>query len=255
LRIVLRAIEDEGLITHSDYQTEYVSFLVSLAEQGADAIEVGNEPNIGWNAEILTPAEYTALLCEAYSAIKEANPNTLVISGAPMPSAYFGGCSPTGCDDLTWLQGLAEAGAADCLDFIGARHIEGATAPGEESGHPVGNVHHSWYFWPTVERYYEIFGGTRRLAFTMFGYLSPGGYGKLPDAFLWAANTTAANQAAWISEAVQLSIGSGKVGMIVIYNMDSTEWGGYRIGGGYAIMRPNDSCPTCEALRQLLSQQ
>ena len=250
LRILLTAVQDEKLITDSDYQIRYISLLASLAKQGADAIEIGNEPNIGRNAEILTTAEYTALLCEAYSAIKEANPNTLVISGAPAPTAYFGGCSRRGCDDLLWLQGLAEAGAANCLDYVGAHYLSGATSPREESGHPAGS-HYSWYFWPMVERYYEIFGGARPLAFTAFGYASPEGWG-LPQTFIWAENTTVAEQAEWTAEAVQMATESNKVGMLIVYNLDYTfsEW-----EACYALIQPDGSCPACDMLRQLLLQQ
>lgn len=258
LKILLTVIEDDSLITDGDYQTEYVSFLASLTKQGADAIEVGFEPNFGRNAEILTPTQYTNLLCEAYAAIKDANPDTLVVSGAPAPSSFWGDCTSKGCDDLLWVQGLAEAGAADCLDFVGVRYNSGTTSPSARDGNPIDNGTHpySLYFSAMVEHYDEAFQGLRPLAFTMFGYLSPEGYeGELPAHFAWAKSTTTANQAAWITEGVQMSIENGKIGMIVIYNLDSTGWGDYRVDGGYAIIRPDGSCPTCDALQELLSQQ
>jgi hypothetical protein len=251
LRILLTAVQDRSSFTDDSYQTRYISFLASLAEQGADAIEVGLEPNIGGSAGILTPAQYTSVLCEAYSAIKDANPDTLVISGAPVPTGFFGGCTSTDCDDLPWLQGLAGAGAAECLDLVGAHYFLGATAPGEESGHPYG-AHYTWYFWPMVERYHEVFGGTRPLAFTSFGYASPEGDGELPQGFEWAENTTLAEQTEWTAEAVQMSIESGKVGMLIILNFDDTmsEW-----SPGYALVQQDGSCPACDALQQLLLQQ
>jgi len=258
LQILLRVIQDPDLFTDSDYQDEYVSFLASLAQQGADAIEVGDEPNIGHGAQNLTPAQYTSVLCEAYTAIKEANPDTLVISGAPAPAAYFGGCTSSGCDDLLWIQGLAETGAAKCLDFVGVHYTSGATSPSVGVGNPMDNGMRPYfmYFWPMVEGYDEAFGGSRSLAFTMFGYLSPEGYdGELPAPFAWAADTTIADQCAWIAEGVHLSIESGRVGMIFIYSLDYTGWGAYDVGGGYAIIRRGGECPACEALQQLLLQQ
>ena len=258
LKILLTVIEDDHLIMDRDYQTEYVSFLASLAEQGADAIEAGSEPNFGPNAENLTPAQYTNLLCEAYTAIKNANPDTVVIGGAPAPTSFWGSCTTTGCDDLLWIQGLAEAGVADCLDYVGVHYIQGATAPSARDGNPMDNGTHPYflYFWPMVERYDEAFQGLRPLAFTMFGYLSPEGCdGELPVPFAWAESTAIANQAAWITEGVQLSIESGKVGMMVIYNLDSTGWKEYDVSAGYALIRQDRSCPACGALQQLLSQQ
>ena len=257
LRILLTATGDGQRAFEPDYQDESVAFLASLARQGADAIEVWNEPNLDREITVTDPAQYTALLCAAYTAIKETNPDTLVISGAPAPTGSFGGCTSKGCDDLPWIQGLAEAGAAECLDFVGAQYSAGATGPGESSGHPGAiSDHYSWYFWPMVEAYDEVFGSARPLAFTMFGYLSPEGYGELPEWFGWAADTTVADQAAWTAEAVHMSIESGKVGMIIIWNLDSTDWRGeYNIQGGYALIRPDGTCPTCEALHELLLRQ
>lgn len=256
LRILLTVTGDKQQIYDGEYQATFISFLASLAEQGADAIEVWNEPNLDREVVIVDPAQYTTLLCTAYTAIKEANPDTLVISGAPAPTGYFGGCTSTGCDDLPWVQGLAAAGAAECLDFIGASYTAGATSPSAESGHPMG-IHHTYYFWPMVERYHAAFANARPLAFTTFGYLSPEGYGEAPEWVSWGKNTTVAKQAAWTTEAVQISIDSGKVGMIIIWNLDSTRWGGEHneIQAGWALIRHDGSCPACEALQELLLQQ
>ena len=35
-----------------------------------------------------------------------------VISAAPAPTGWFGGCGPNGCDDAPWMVGLRNAGAA-----------------------------------------------------------------------------------------------------------------------------------------------
>jgi len=257
LHILLTVTGDTQRAFELDYQDEFVGFLASLARQGADAIEVWDEPNIDRQMAVVDPAQYTALLCAAHIAIKEANPETLVISGAPAPAGFWEGCTPTGCDDLPWIQGLAEAGAAECFDFVGAHYIQGATSPSEESGHPMGVDHYTYYFWPMLERYDEAFGSVRPLAFTMFGYLSPDGYGEVPQWFTWAEDTTVAEQAEWTVEAVQMSIESGKVGMIIIWNLDSTGWGvGYNdVRAGWALIRQDGTCPTCEALRQLFWQQ
>ena len=257
LRILLTVTGDGQRAYESDYQATFTSFLASLAQQGADAIEVWNEPNLDREMAVVDPTQYTALLCASYTAIKEANPETLVISGAPAPTGFFGGSTSTGCDDLPWMQGLVEAGAAECLDFVGVHHTIGATSPNEETGHPIGIGHYTYYFQPMVERYDEAFGGARPLAFTMFGYLSPEGYDKVPQWIAWAADTTVAEQTEWTVQAVQMSIESDKVGMIIIWNLDSTGWGGEHddIRAGWALIRQDGSCPTCEALHELLLQQ
>lgn len=256
LRILLAVTGDGQRAYESDYQATFVSFLASLAQQGADAIEVWNEPNLDREMAVVDPAQYTALLCASYTAIKEANPETLVISGAPAPTSFFGGCTLAGCDDLPWMQGLAEAGAAECLDFIGVHYITGATSPNEETGHPIGD-HYTYYFHPMVERYDEAVGGAHPLAFTTFGYLSPEGYDEVPQWFAWSKDTTIAEQAEWTVEAVRMSIESDKIGMIIIWNLDSADWGGeYNdVRAGWALIRQDGSCPACEALHELLLQQ
>jgi hypothetical protein len=254
LKVLVTVAQDESAILDSAYQAEYVSYLAALAEAGADGIEVGSQPNLSRSGSILQPAEYTALLCEAYSAIKAANLETLVISAAPTPTGYYGGCTKEGCDDLPWLEGLAGAGAAECVDFIGASHVAGATDPEESTGHPAddGSGHHSWYFWPTVEAYSGIFGGARPLAFTSFGYSSFDGLGEPPVGFQWAEETTVADQAAWTAKAVELSTESDDVGMLIIWNLDYTSQSAP--SNAWAIIRPDGSCPTCDALGELLGK-
>ena len=256
LRVLLTAVGDGERAYDPDYQEQFVAFLVSMAEQGADAIEVWNEPNIDREAAVVDPSRYTQLLCAAHTAVKAANPDTLIISAAPAPTGWFGGCTPTGCDDLPWLEGVAEAGAGECLDLVGARHTSGATSPDAKSGHPASaGYHHSWYFKGTVEAYSDAFGGTRPLAFTSFGYLTSEGYGDMPAPFAWAKDIKIADQAAWIAEAVHMSFESEKVSMIIIWNLDETSWEGMDVRAGYALIRQDGTCPACDALQELLVQR
>ncbi len=58
-----------------------------------------------------------------------------------------------------------------------------------------------------------------------------------------------AEQATWLAEAAQLSRSSGKVRLMTVFNVDYTE---YDMAGdpqaGYAIIRPDGSCPACGTL-------
>lgn len=254
LKVLVTVGQDESSILDSAYQAEYVSYLAALAEAGADGIEVGREPNWSMRGTTLQVSEYAALLCEAYGAIKAANPKTLVISAAPVPTDFFGGCTSEGCDDLPWLEGLAAAGTAECLDLVGAHYLDGATDPEENTDHPAddGSGHHSWYFWPTVEVYSDIFDGVCPLAFTSFGYPSFDGLGEPPVGFQWAEETTVDDQAAWTARAVELSTESDAVGLLIIWNLDYTSHPAP--SNAWAIIRPDGSCPTCDALGELLGR-
>lgn len=231
----------------------FVAFVGGLSALGPDAIEVWNEQNIDfeWPAGQISPVSYVNnMLAPSYAAIKNANPNVMVISGAPAPTGFDNGFNAWA--DNRYIAGMWQAGAANHLDCIGVHHNAGATSPTVTVGHP-GGTHYSWYFLPMLNLYNNTFLGTRPLCFTELGYLSPEGFPGLPPNFSWAANTTVANQAQWLAEAVTLSRNSGKVRLLVVYNMDFTA---YDINGdpqaGYAMIRPDGSCPACQTLHAVM---
>jgi hypothetical protein len=229
---------------------------------GADAIEVWNEPNLdreygGPGNGQVNPENYVNMLREAYTAIKAANPNVLVISGAMAPTGYFGGnCTNAGCDDAPFLRRMAAAGAAQWMDCIGAHHNGTMVGPDQTSGAPVGSSdHHQWYFWGTLNVTYDAFGGQRPVCWTELGYLTPEGLGPIqaPN-FQWGANITLANQAQWLARAAQLSRDSGKVRMMIIWNMDRRQYDAEDPQAGYSIFRPDGSCPACATLRAVMGR-
>jgi len=260
-KIQLSALGPSSMVTQGGFEDAIAQWVAGMAAAGADAIEIWNEPNLDreWDYSKMNPQAYTNLLCRAYAAIKAANPGTKVISAAPSPTGAFGGCAcapwgQCGCDDIPWLQGMYNAGAASCMDYLGAHHNSGATSPSATSGHPAdpGAGHHSWYFLPQTRTYYNIFGGTRKLFYTELGYVSPEGYGPIPGPFSWAAATTVAQQAQWLGEVVRLSRQTGMVATVIVWNVGAQCYG---ICGnaedpqaGYNIIRPDGSCPACAAL-------
>jgi hypothetical protein len=232
------------------YDERYAGFAAELAAAGADAIEVWNEPNIDreWPSGQISPQRYTELLATAYSAIKAANPSTMVVSGAPAPTGFFGGCSPAGCDDLPFIQGMAAAGAANYMDCVGVHYNEGIVPPNQRSGDPRSNSgFYTRYYLPMVETYSRAFGGRVPLCFTELGYLTPEGYGPLPGGFAWAQGVTVEQQAAWLDQVMTLSRRSGRVRLVIIWNVNYRGFGEDPVGG-YAIVRPDGSCPACAAL-------
>ncbi len=234
----------------SGYNDRYASFVGGVAAAGADAIEIWNEPNINreWPAGQISPVSYTKLLQASYNAIKAANPNTLVVSGAPAPTGFFGGCTGAGCDDNLFVSGMASAGAANYMDCLGVHYNEGILPPSARSGDPRGaSEHYTRYFRPMMETYYSAIGRARPLCFTELGYLSPEGYGPLPGHFAWAENVTIAQQTAWLNSAVNIARNSGVVRLVIIWNVDFREYGADPMAG-YAMIRADGSCPACEAL-------
>ncbi|MDT8305064.1 MAG: LysM peptidoglycan-binding domain-containing protein [Anaerolineae bacterium] len=227
----------------------YASFLGGVAALGPDAIEVWNEQNIDreWPAGQISPQAYVNnVLRPAYTAIKAANPNVMVISGAPSPTGFDN--STNAWADNRYISGMAAAGAANYADCIGVHFNAGATSPTVSSGHSGGS-HYSWYYTPMVNLYYNAFGGSRKLCFTELGYLSGDGFPGISDAFGWARGTSVSEHAQWLAETASLAANSGRVRLMIVFNVDFTT---YDPGGdpqaGYAMIRPDGSCPACDTL-------
>jgi hypothetical protein len=68
------------------------------------------------------------------------------------------------------------------------------------------------------------------------------------------ANITLANQSQWLARAAQLSRDSGKVRMMIIWNMDRRQYDAEDPQAGYSIFRPDGSCPACAALRAVMGR-
>lgn len=229
----------------------YVNFVRDVAALGPEAIEVWNEQNIDfeWPAGQISPTSYVNnMLAPAYNAIKAANPNVMVISGALAPTGFDNGTNAWA--DARYLQGMAAAGAASYMDCIGVHHNAGATSPSARSGHPAddGAGHYSWYFGPTFDLYYNSFAGARRVCFTELGYLSPDGFTFLPPNFSWASGTSVSEHAQWLGEAVSLARSSGRARLLIVFNVDFTTYTDTDPQAGYAIIRPDGSCPACATL-------
>ena len=230
----------------TQYYQDFANFLGGVARLNPDAIEVWNEMNIDreWPAGQISGANYTQMLSAAYNAIKAANPNVLVISGAPAPTGFFGGCTVNGCDDNLFIRQMRDAGAANYMDCVGIHYNEGIVPPNQRSGDPRGNSsHYSRYFFGMTDLYGSTFPG-KQLCFTEIGYLSAEGYGPLPAGFEWAASTSAQEQADWLAQAVTLARQTGRVRLFIVWNVDSTLYGADP-QAGYAIVRPNNTCLAC----------
>jgi len=233
------------------YIAEFAQYVGFLASQGADAIEVWNEPNIDreWPLGQVNGGRYVQLLAAAYNAIKAANPNTIVISGAPAPTGYFGaaGCTANGCNDDVFMQQMAKAGGAQYMDCLGLHYNEGVLSPTQSGGDPRG--HYPTYFFNSMlNRGLQYFPNTK-VCWTELGYLSGEGMpGPIPAHFAWASNVTVPQQAQWLADAARLSRNSGRVRLMIVWNVDFTHWGADP-QAGYAIIRPGGSCPACGSLR------
>ncbi|HUN22157.1 MAG TPA: hypothetical protein PK299_03380 [Anaerolineales bacterium] len=258
-KILLSVVGDRNRPMDPSYQDEFAAGVAAQAAAGADAIEVWNEPNLTreWPDGQINPANYVPLLQKAYNAIKAANPNTIVISGAPAPTGYWGACTPSGCDDRYWMEGLLAAGGANYMDCIGAHYNEGLVSPYAYGGNadPRDN-HYTRYFYGMVETYVGALAGTRKICFTELGYLSGQEWGSVPGHFMWKPpfNNTVAEQAQYLAEAAAIGLSDGRVRLIIVFNVDFTFWGDDP-QAGYAMIRPDGSCPACVTIGNVLGSR
>lgn len=241
----------------TQYYQQFAEYLGNVAAMGPEAIEVWNEQNIDreWPSGQISPQAYTQMLALAYNAIKARDNEVLVISGAPAPTGFFGGaCTTAGCDDKPFIQGMKNAGAGSFMDCLGIHYNEGVLSPDATSGDPRGNPNHYTRYYSTMVNTYRTIFPNEPLCFTELGYLSREGYGPLPDNYAWAANVTVQDQAAWLARAAALARDSDFVRLLIVWNVDATEYGDDP-QAGYAIVRPDNTCIACTALASVMQAE
>jgi LysM repeat protein len=250
-KILLGIVGDKGEMAGMDYNTytdEFAQFLGNVARLGPEAIEVWNEQNLDreWPSGRINANDYTTMLRKAYQAIKAVNANVLVISGAPAPTGFFGGCAAAGCDDAPYISAMAAAGAAQYMDCLGAHYNEGIISPTQSSGDPRG-THYTRYFPGMLNTYIAAFPG-KQICWTELGYMSPEGFNQqAPAGFEWGNENTVAEHAQYLGEAVTASRASGKVRLLIVWNVNFTS-AAPDPSGMYAIVRPGGGCPACSNL-------
>lgn len=110
---------------------DFYDYVFAVAERykgRVEAYQIWNEPNLAreWGGRPPSPAEYTELLKVGYRAVKEADPNAIVISAGLAPTSRH---DAQAMPDIYFIQGMYEAGAAPYFDALGVH------APGYKS-HP-----------------------------------------------------------------------------------------------------------------------
>ncbi len=123
------------LNTLPDYSyDDFADFVATFAARYMgviDQIIIWNEPNLAfeWGYRQVIPADYAHLLKTVYAPAHAANPNVVILAAPLAPTLEPPG-SPNGLDDLLYLQGLYDAGAAPYFDAL-AMHTYGFTYPPE----------------------------------------------------------------------------------------------------------------------------
>ncbi|MBZ0299075.1 MAG: hypothetical protein K8J31_05010 [Anaerolineae bacterium] len=252
----VKGSKDELGALGADYYPQFADFLGRIAQLGPEAIQVWNEQNIDreWPNGQINPASYVEMLRQAHEAIKAVDPEIMVITGAPAPTGAEGafGLAAVWNDDR-YYAGMAQAGAASYADCIGVHYNEGIVPPTATSGDPR-NFYPTQYLPLMLQRAAQpFFNFDVPLCFSEMGYLSPEGYGPLPQSFNWAANTSVVEQAEWLRDAISTiaSFQQKRVALVIIWNVDFDVYTEDDPQGGYAIIRPDGTCPACQTIGSL----
>jgi hypothetical protein len=249
----IKGDKDELGAMEEDYYPPYADFVGRIAELGPDAIQVWNEQNLDreWPNGKIDPAAYVELLRQAHTAIKAVDPQIMVVTGAPAPTGAEGAFGSAAVwNDDRYYQGMAYA------DCIGVHYNEGIVAPQQQGGDPRTPDYPTRYLPLMIQRAAFPFRGTDiPLCFSELGYLTPDGYGPLPLTFGWAANNSVEEQATWLRDAIQIAAqtSSVRIALIIVWNVDFDVYTQDDPQGGYAIIRPDESCPACESIGSLRS--
>ncbi|NDJ53460.1 MAG: cellulase family glycosylhydrolase [Chloroflexi bacterium] len=116
-----RAVGNEmGAFAPPDDFADFARYAAVLAEHYRGRItyyQIWNEPNIypEWGEYDVNPVDYTDLLCQTYRAIKEVNPDAVIITGALAPTSELSGRD---FNDFLFLERMYDAGVGDCFDIL-----------------------------------------------------------------------------------------------------------------------------------------
>ncbi len=225
------------------------------------AYELWNEPNLAreWRGDTLDPARFVALVAEGATAVRAADPDALVISGAPAVTGINDGVEAI--DDRVFLRGMYEAGIAQWIDGIGAHPYGFANPPDESWQGPTHvasshNSHPSFFFRDTLEDYHALmlaYGDTgHQIWVTEFGWSSTDKMGQM-DTTGWeyGREVSETQQADYIVRAFWMGDERPWVGPMFLWNLNlAAIWGSGNPVSAYGLLRPDGSYrPAYIALR------
>ncbi|MBN1878356.1 MAG: cellulase family glycosylhydrolase [Anaerolineae bacterium] len=245
---------------------EFGRFMTAFATHYAGqvtAYELWNEPNLSreWYGETLNPAAFVTLVAQGSQAIRQADPQALIISGGLGVTGIDDGIQAI--DDRRFLREALNAGLAQWVDGIGVHPYGYANPPWERASdttHTASawNEHPSFFFLDTLEDYHAILqaaGVTLSLWPTEFGWPSVQGIRSenLPSdfAYPYAAWVTEEMQAQYLVEACRLMDERPWVGPFFVWNLNTVVvWGAERPEAVFSLLRPDTAWrPAYIALR------
>lgn len=206
---------------------DFVAAIAARHKGKVHAIEVWNEQNLwyewGGRGRKLSAKQYIDLLKVSYAAIKKANPEIVVVSGAPTPTGHSDG--DIAIDDLEFLKQMYDQGLKDVSDAIGI-HPSGFNNPPDDWADrktvPTTTFkgHGSQYF-RRIEQFREVMvqygDANKQLWATEFGWASSSN--PYPE-YSYAKDNSEEQQAAYLVRAFQIGKEKGYMGPMFVWNLN-----------------------------------
>ncbi len=213
---------------------DFADFMGAMAARykgRVQAYEIWNEQNLHyeWGNEPISASRYVDMLSRCYTAIKAADPNAIVVSGAPTPTGVNDG--RIAVDDRVYLQQMYDAGLARYCDAVGV-HPSGYNNPPDadwrtwsDPSTSSSKGHPSFFFRGTMEGYRNIMvnngDSSKRLWPTEFGWSTFEGLGtSAPPRYEYANDNSEAEQAQYLARAFQMMRDWGWVGPAFVWNLN-----------------------------------
>lgn len=244
--------ELDGPPSNNDDFRAFMAYLADRYRGRVVAYELWNEPNLQreWNGFPLSAASFVNLLAAGAAGVRAADPEALVVSGAPATTGINDGV--TAIDDRQYLSQMVTAGVAGIVDAIGAHPYGWANPPDSTAANPDPNVpshnnHPSFFFADTLQDYRAILdqaGYTDKpIWVTEFGWGSYDGLGSPPPAevsYMGAVNEW--QQATYTLRAFEMGQQWPWVGPMILWNLNiGPTFGPDYPESAYSLLRPDGS--------------
>lgn len=133
-----------GLGPPDDFQ-DFVNFATAVAERYQGRVQhfqIWNEPNIfpEWGStpdgahKPVNPEAYTEMLCRTYDALKQIDPEIVVISAAMAPTNEL---NERNLNDFIYWQRMYDAGAGNCFDVLSMQGYGLNSGPTDRRMRPI----------------------------------------------------------------------------------------------------------------------
>ncbi len=122
-----------------DNWDDYINFLTTFAQRYKGKIhyyQIWNEPNIypEWGNNDVNAQAYTNVLCRAYKALKQIDPNNVVMSAALAPTVSLTGQN---VNEFIFLQQMYDDGVKGCFDIMSTQGYGFFSGPTDQRMRPT----------------------------------------------------------------------------------------------------------------------